>query len=188
MEKQINTHDANLEAESQPTTGSSADRASDQGAGQRAESGSGHRGTTNAETGADNTDANNDINKDEVATEDQGQRESSLDDSPEAAAEDDESENASSKKGSADKNDSKHDHLYTCLGEVMRDRRKSLALSQEQLAAGSGIDRAFLSNLERGLRKPSFGTVARIAQGLKLKYSRLVARCEKCQEQRSKSA
>ncbi|MBS1997300.1 MAG: helix-turn-helix transcriptional regulator [Cyanobacteria bacterium SZAS LIN-2] len=83
---------------------------------------------------------------------------------------------------------SKHSHLYTCLGQVMRERRKELDLSQEKLAAGAGIDRAFLSNLERGQRKPSFGTVARIADGLKIKYSRLVARCEKCQAAREQTA
>jgi len=82
----------------------------------------------------------------------------------------------------------KHNHLYTCLGQVMRERRKELDLSQEKLASGAGIDRAFLSNLERGQRKPSFGTVARIADGLKIKFSRLVARCEKCQAERDKSA
>lgn len=81
-----------------------------------------------------------------------------------------------------------YDHLYTCLGEVIKDRRKALDLSQAELASGAGIDRAFLSNLERGQRKPSFGTVARIAKGLKIKYSRLVAKCEKCLEQRQTSA
>jgi len=83
---------------------------------------------------------------------------------------------------------SKHNHLYTCLGQVMRERRKELDMSQEKLSAGAGIDRAFLSNLERGQRKPSFGTVARIADGLKIKFSRLVSRCEKCQAERDKSA
>ena len=67
----------------------------------------------------------------------------------------------------------------------MRDRRKALSLSQEQLADRSGVDRAFLSNLERGQRKPSFGTVASIAKGLKMKYSRLVAKCEQCQAGRA---
>ncbi len=68
----------------------------------------------------------------------------------------------------------------------MRERRKSLSLSQEQLADRSGVDRAFLSNLERGQRKPSFGTVASIAKGLKMKYSRLVAKCEQCQSNRER--
>lgn len=80
------------------------------------------------------------------------------------------------------------DPLYLCLGEVIRDRRKALDLSQSQLAAGTGIDRAFLSNLERGQRKPSFGMVARIAKGLKLKLSRLVTMCEKCLEERTKAS
>ena len=68
--------------------------------------------------------------------------------------------------------------LYKCLGLVMRQRRKQLELSQVQLADQSQVDRAFISNIERGLRKPSFGTVASIAKGLKIKYSKLVAMCE----------
>jgi len=69
---------------------------------------------------------------------------------------------------------------------VIRERRKTLSLSQEELAAGAGVDRAFLSNVEQGQRRPSFGTIARIADGLKIKYSRLVAQCEKCQVETAK--
>ena len=82
----------------------------------------------------------------------------------------------------------KDDPLYLCLGEVIRERRKALDLSQSQFAAGTGIDRAFLSNLERGQRKPSFGMVARIAGGLKLKLSSLVMQCEKCLDDSRKGA
>lgn len=74
-----------------------------------------------------------------------------------------------------------HKHLYNCLGEVIASRRKRLKMSQEQLAENSGIDRSFISNVEGGRRNPSFGTVAHIAHGLKMRYSRLVARCEQCQ-------
>jgi transcriptional regulator with XRE-family HTH domain len=77
---------------------------------------------------------------------------------------------------------SHHQHLYNCLGEVIALRRKRLKMSQEQLAADSGIDRSFISNLEGGKRNPSFGTVAHLAHGLKMRYSRLVARCEQCQK------
>jgi transcriptional regulator with XRE-family HTH domain len=73
-----------------------------------------------------------------------------------------------------------HQHLYTCLGEIITLRRRRLGLSQEALAADSGVDRAFISDLERGKRNPSFGVVASIADGLKMRYSRLVHRCEEC--------
>ena len=76
----------------------------------------------------------------------------------------------------------KHTHLYKCLGEVINLRRKRLGLSQEQLAEEADVDRAFISNVERGKRNPSFGTVAKIADGLRMRYSRLVTKCELCTE------
>lgn len=74
----------------------------------------------------------------------------------------------------------KHQHLYTCLGKVISERRKRLGMSQEELAADSGVDRAFLSNVETGKRNPSIGSVASIAQGVKMRLSRLVSKCEQC--------
>jgi len=73
-----------------------------------------------------------------------------------------------------------HQHLYTCLGEVVHRLRKRLHLSQQELADDSGLDRVFISNIEQGTRKPSFGSVSNLAHGLKLRYSRLVSKCEEC--------
>lgn len=73
-----------------------------------------------------------------------------------------------------------HQELYRCLGEVIALRRKRLGLSQEELSEASGVDRSFLSSVERGKRNPSFGTVASIAAGLKMRYTRLVSNCEQC--------
>ena len=80
-----------------------------------------------------------------------------------------------------------HKYLYKCLGEVISLRRKKLGLSQEELARDSEVDRAFISNIERGKRNPSFGIVKSISDGLKMKLSRLVAKCEEC-ENRHKEA
>ncbi len=74
----------------------------------------------------------------------------------------------------------KHNHLYKCLGEVISSRRKQLGMSQKDLSEKSGVDRVFISNLEQGKRKPSFGAIHDIAQGLRLKYSRFVGKCEQC--------
>ncbi len=73
-----------------------------------------------------------------------------------------------------------HKELYRCLGEVIALRRKRLGLSQEELSEASGVDRSFLSSVERGKRNPSFGTVASIASGLKIRYNRLISSCEQC--------
>jgi transcriptional regulator with XRE-family HTH domain len=73
-----------------------------------------------------------------------------------------------------------HTHLYTCLGEVISLRRKRLHMSQGDLAEESGVNRAFISNIEQGKRKPSFGAVASLSHGLRIRYSRLIAKCEEC--------
>jgi transcriptional regulator with XRE-family HTH domain len=75
-----------------------------------------------------------------------------------------------------------HNELYRCLGQVIALRRKRLGMSQEKLAESSGVDRSFLSGVEQGKRTPSFGTVASIATGLKMKYARLVHNCEECDQ------
>ena len=76
-----------------------------------------------------------------------------------------------------------HNQLYRCLGEAIVSRRRRLGMSQEQLAENSGVDRSFISSVERGKRNPSFGTVASIATGLRMRYARLVSNCEACAEE-----
>ena len=81
-----------------------------------------------------------------------------------------------------------HNHLYRCLGEVINQRRKRLKLTQDDLAAESGVNRAFISNIEQGRRNPSIGAVASIAKGLKTKVSKMLARWEECMIDQEKSA
>ncbi len=73
-----------------------------------------------------------------------------------------------------------HEHLYVCLGKTIARRRKQLKLSQQELAELSGVNRAFLSNVEQGKRNPSIGAVASIAQGLSMRISRLLVKCDEC--------
>lgn len=73
-----------------------------------------------------------------------------------------------------------HHRLYECLGRIIAKRRKQLGMSQEELAEESDVDRAFISKVEGGKRKPSFGLVANIAYGLRIRYARLVEKCERC--------
>ena len=74
------------------------------------------------------------------------------------------------------------DRLFSCLGQVIALRRKRLGMSQEDLADAADVDRAFISSIENGKRNPSFGLIARIAMGLKMRFARLVANCEQCVE------
>ena len=49
--------------------------------------------------------------------------------------------------------------LEKAFGEVLRRRRRVLNLTQEELAIETGLDRTFVSLLERGLRRPSLTTI-----------------------------
>ncbi len=81
-----------------------------------------------------------------------------------------------------------HNHLYRCLGEVINARRKRLKLTQDELAAESGVNRAFISNIEQGRRNPSIGAVASIAKGLRTRVSKMLAKCEECMIDQEKTA
>lgn len=76
-----------------------------------------------------------------------------------------------------------HRSLFVSLGQAIQTRRKELEISQEELSLKSGVDRAFISEVERGQRNPSIGAVASIAEGLKIKLSLLFTRSEKLMRQ-----
>lgn len=52
------------------------------------------------------------------------------------------------------------------LGREIAKIRRSKALTQENLAAIAGLDRSYLSEIERGLVNPSLETLKRIADAL----------------------
>ena len=54
------------------------------------------------------------------------------------------------------------------MGAYIRNRRRSLGLSQAQLAVRAGISEAEISRLEAGHRRPNFETGIRLAQALGL--------------------
>ena len=54
------------------------------------------------------------------------------------------------------------------LGERLRELRDQAGVSQEQLANEIGIDRTYISGIERGKRNPSIQSVYRIAKGLNI--------------------
>jgi transcriptional regulator with XRE-family HTH domain len=45
------------------------------------------------------------------------------------------------------------------FGLVLRELRNERGLSQEQLGLASGLDRTFISQLERGIKQPSLTTL-----------------------------
>lgn len=56
--------------------------------------------------------------------------------------------------------------LLHAFGRVLRQARTDRGLTQEKLALDSGLDRTFISLLERGLRQPSLTTLVQLADAL----------------------
>jgi transcriptional regulator with XRE-family HTH domain len=62
------------------------------------------------------------------------------------------------------------------LGSFIRDQRQNAQLSLRGLAARAGISNPYLSQVERGLRRPSADILAQIAQGLSISVESLLAK------------
>ena len=71
--------------------------------------------------------------------------------------------------------------LQKKFGKVLRESRLKKSLSQEDLALECGLDRTFISMLERGLRQPSLSSIFIISEVLGIKPSRLIKKVEDLQ-------
>jgi transcriptional regulator with XRE-family HTH domain len=67
---------------------------------------------------------------------------------------------------------------HVALGAAVRDLRTLRGISQEDLAHLSGMHRTYLGDIERGQRNPSYTNIRKIAKGLDVKTSDLLARAE----------
>ncbi len=54
----------------------------------------------------------------------------------------------------------------SAFGAMIRERRLSRGVAQEELALLSGIDRSFIGKLERGENQPSLALILRLARAL----------------------
>ena len=64
----------------------------------------------------------------------------------------------------------------TKLGEYIREQRSSAQISLRQLAKAADVSNPYLSQVERGLRKPSAEILGRIAVGLRISAETLYVR------------
>lgn len=64
------------------------------------------------------------------------------------------------------------------LGRAVAARRDELGLTQEQLALRADLHQRWISNVENGHRNPSYASLRRLATGLEMRTSDLVARAE----------
>lgn len=60
------------------------------------------------------------------------------------------------------------------FGNALREARKALGLSQEDLALICGLDRTYISGLERGRRNPTLKVILLIATKLGMTASELL--------------
>ena len=65
------------------------------------------------------------------------------------------------------------------FGEVLRELRRRAGLSQEALALEAGIQRNYVSLIERGLNSPSLRVLFKLAQTLQVPTAELMDLTEK---------
>lgn len=65
------------------------------------------------------------------------------------------------------------------FGRILRTLRKEAQMSQEQLALSAGVERNFVSLIERGINQPTIRVVFKLADALKISPARLVELTEK---------
>jgi transcriptional regulator with XRE-family HTH domain len=68
------------------------------------------------------------------------------------------------------------------LGQAVKARREELGLTQEQLYLRTDIHQRYISNVENGKRNPSYASLRRLAEGLGLSASELIARAEQIEQ------
>ncbi len=64
------------------------------------------------------------------------------------------------------------------FGAVLRAIRAEKGTSQEELGFRTGLDRTFISLLERGVRSPTITTISILAQVLEVPMSEIVRKME----------
>jgi transcriptional regulator with XRE-family HTH domain len=67
----------------------------------------------------------------------------------------------------------------SALGAAVKARREELGITQEQLANDSALHQRWISNVENGKRNPSYASIRRLAAGLRLSASQLIAQAER---------
>ena len=59
------------------------------------------------------------------------------------------------------------------LGKRIRELRTAASLSQEKLGEMTGLDRTYISGIERGVRNPSLRNIEKLAKALKVRVADL---------------
>ena len=65
--------------------------------------------------------------------------------------------------------------LSTRIGDKIKRKRESLKLTQAALAESSGVPQGYLSQIERGKRRPSLDTLRKLRDGLGVKEGEFIS-------------
>jgi transcriptional regulator with XRE-family HTH domain len=65
------------------------------------------------------------------------------------------------------------------FGEALREIRRGKGISQMDLYSASGIDRTYISAVERGIQSPTIRMIVRFAKYLSIRPSEMVRRMER---------
>jgi len=68
--------------------------------------------------------------------------------------------------------------IKLAFGKVLRVKRKALGISQEELAARSGIAMRYVSLLECNQRQPTISTLYLLSEGLQISLTEFVSEIE----------
>jgi transcriptional regulator with XRE-family HTH domain len=69
--------------------------------------------------------------------------------------------------------------VAVAFGKVLRKSRKDKGLSQEELGLEAGLQRNYISELERGEKQPTITTLFKLAIALKIKPGKLIELVER---------
>ncbi|MEQ8637159.1 MAG: helix-turn-helix transcriptional regulator [Marinoscillum sp.] len=64
------------------------------------------------------------------------------------------------------------------LGDTLRHFREEAGMTQEALAFEAGVDRTYISQLERNKKSPTVDVLFRLCEAMGIKASELIARVE----------
>lgn len=65
-----------------------------------------------------------------------------------------------------------------CFGQLIHELRESKGISQERLSAISGLDRSFISMVERGKRNPTLVSIIKLSSALDVSLPDLFSQFE----------
>ena len=68
--------------------------------------------------------------------------------------------------------------ILLALGQLVKQRRTALGISQEELGLRANLDRTYISGIERGVRNPSITALVSLASGLGITIANLLENLE----------